>query len=287
MSSNIPIAQSTTDTAKAIYNVDSDDQSDIAGAKGSDFDDSPWEVSSESDEELDLHTNRQQHQQHPAQTIRSPYALVSEIDRGQNPITVSLESVQFIISCLWKLPIRRPAPLDRIKEAPVSETSPYDLFDLMHVKTKFPAIDERLATRLGKMMSRRRQVIMRYRKLHTDELQGNHSRTGRHVVAAINDEDDESSALVHRLAASTRYTHDTNTATLNLDISTRTSSDQRTQHASLTASFGSSAGSNRSDDSMRIVIPKRPEGNFGDAPKQFICPYCQVAQSIRTDRKWR
>jgi hypothetical protein len=278
MSSDKSIAKAT-----AIRSEEPDEQSDVVVAEESNVDDSPWEVSSESDEELALHTNSQQPS---TQTTTAPTTSISEADQSQHLITASIESVQFIISCLWKLPIRRPAPLDRIREGLVSETSPYDPFDLMHVKNKFPTTDERLASRLAKMISRRRQ-IMRYRKLHTDALQGHHSHTRRRIAAVIQDENDDNSEVAPSLAASTRYTHDTKATTLKLDTFAHKPPGLNTLYAPSVSSFTSSTGSNQDGGDIYIAIPERPKEESRDASKQFICPYCGVAQTITTDRKWK
>jgi hypothetical protein len=278
MSSDKSIAKTT-----AIQDVEPDEQSDIAVVEGSDVDDSPWEISSESDEELALHTSPQQPS---TQTRTAPAALISEVGKSQHSSTASLESIQFIISCLWRLPIRRPAQLDRIREGLGSETSPYDPFDLMHVKNKFPTVDERLASRLAKMISRRRQV-MRYRKRHTDALQVHHSHTRRRVAAVMHDENDDNNGAAPSLAASTRYTHDTKATTLKLDVFAHKPPNLNAFYEPSVSSFTSSTGSNQSGGDIHIEIPKRPKGESGDTSEQFICPYCRVPQTMTNDHKWK
>jgi hypothetical protein len=281
ISSDIQIAHATIVKAKA--RTISDFQSDVEVTEDLELDDSPWEVSSESDEDLAIHTRRQQPL---AKTPSQSATLVSEIGDKQNSTTTSVELVQFVINCLWKLPIRRPAPLDRMKERATAETSDYYPFDLMHVKNKFPAVHERLAARLAKMITRRRQ-LMRYRKRHTDALQGHYLQTRRRVVAAIQDEDDRSEGSAPSLWASTRYTHITKATTLEVDMHARQLADLSNLYAPSIATSISSTGSNQSDGRMSINVPKRPKGGTGDASNQFICPYCRVAQSIATDRKWK
>jgi hypothetical protein len=173
-----------------------------------------------------------------------------------------------------------------VKERAAAETSDYQPFDIMHVKNKFPAIDEKLAVRLGKMISRRRQ-IMRYRKRHTNALQDKHLQTRRPIAVAIHDQADESFDVAPSLLASTRYTHDTKATTLKVDVLDRIPSDLSSLYAPTMSTSISSIGSDQSECETPMAVPRRPKGDGSDASKQFICPYCRTAQSIGTDRKWR
>jgi len=127
--------------------------------------DSPWEVSSDSEAG---HS--------PAQ--KSPIPAFQEINivasnQASAPIPGLLplvESASYIVKCLWRLPIRRPIPLDRMRERAAADSWYYQSFDVLHVRNKFPQVEEVVATRLGRMISRRRQLIQ-YRKSHTDRLQ--------------------------------------------------------------------------------------------------------------------
>jgi hypothetical protein len=57
------------------------------------------------------------------------------------------------------MPIRRPAPFDRLKEKSSVDASFCQHFDVLYVKDKLPNLDPKVATRLGKMISRCRQLI--------------------------------------------------------------------------------------------------------------------------------
>ncbi|CAN9270141.1 unnamed protein product [Alternaria alternata] len=143
----------------ALYHSNEDSEPSGANTDESDESDSPWEVSSDSEVE-----------QRPEQKLRR-----RDVDRkgGRPPYPAKpglLDSTNFIVECLWRLPIRRPAPADRMKDKTVADTTGYLPFDLMYVRDKFPGLNETVAARLAKMISRRRQLI-RYRKDHTDVLQ--------------------------------------------------------------------------------------------------------------------
>lgn len=77
-----------------------------------------------------------------------------------------------VVNCLLRLSvsIRNPAPHDRFAAWATTDMSHYEQFDTQHVKSKFGStINEALATRLGKAISRRRQYF-RYRESHHAKL---------------------------------------------------------------------------------------------------------------------
>lgn len=250
-------------------------------AQDTDAEDSPWEVSSDSEAGY-------------TEPPRQSGALAAS--QGTNPIlahgtdqvgsfTSSLDLVEHMVSCLWRLPIRRPAPLDRMKES-ASDTTPYQPFDIMHVKEKFPFIEERLATRLGRMISRRRQLL-RYRKSHTDAIRGSQLTARRPIFAARFGSIEESYETTPSMTASTRHTQDTMATTLKLDQQNYVIPDVNDFFAPSIASSSSSTFSANSDGESSIKIPKRPEGVGKRSSEQFICPYCQTTQTVSTERKWR
>jgi len=77
-----------------------------------------------------------------------------------------------VVNCLLRLSvsIRNPAPHNRFVASASTETSHYEPFDIQHVKSKFGGtINEDLAVRLGKAISRRRQYF-KYRETHHAKL---------------------------------------------------------------------------------------------------------------------
>jgi hypothetical protein len=77
-----------------------------------------------------------------------------------------------VVNCLLRLSvsIRNPAPHDRFVASAPTETSYYEPFDVQHVRSKFGGtINEDLAIRLGKAISRRRQYF-KYREAHHAKL---------------------------------------------------------------------------------------------------------------------
>jgi hypothetical protein len=80
-----------------------------------------------------------------------------------------LESITFMITYLYKLPIRHAATLDRLTNKVPIDASPYQHFDVLYVMDKFPRLDRDIATHLGKLISRRRQILF-YRESHGKNL---------------------------------------------------------------------------------------------------------------------
>lgn len=245
--------------------------------------DSPWEVSSDSEDDQTI--ERQGDRSAPS-TSRVGNSAGMPIASDLDP-SAALDLINHIISCLWKLPIRRPAPLDRMKETSTAETSYYQPFDIQHVRNKFPRVDERVASRLGKMISRRRQVL-RYRESHMDSLSKTRTMTRRQVIETKLDEepvDMKQADSAPSYVASTHHTYSTHATTLKIEGDEEHHPAWNLDAPSVTMT-ASSKGSDQDNDSP-LAIPKRPKGDDGATLEQFICPYCHTMQTIRTDRAWK
>src|SRR5438034_8148145 len=128
-------------------NTKSSSDSDSCGQ--GEADDSPWEISSDSSD-----GNHQSALKSCAYTKGSHEKETSiEIarvgDPAPNPIILLgrrptlempriFDSIKFTITCLYKIPIRKPAPLDRLKHKTSIEASFYQHFDVLYVRDKFP-----------------------------------------------------------------------------------------------------------------------------------------------------
>ncbi|EXJ71183.1 uncharacterized protein A1O5_06177 [Cladophialophora psammophila CBS 110553] len=165
------------------------DNAEVAGnEEASAEDDSPWEISSSSSRGTeDLFSDIQSSGKEGGEGCRG---TISSPSRGKGSVAVQVggtttpgsetdrlfSSIKFTISCLYRLPIRKPAPLDQIKHRTSLDTSPYQHFDALYIRDKFPQMDAEVATRLGKMITRRRQLL-RYRQTHHESLQGSRRAT--------------------------------------------------------------------------------------------------------------
>ncbi|KAF2242296.1 hypothetical protein BU26DRAFT_158610 [Trematosphaeria pertusa] len=152
------------------------------GYEDQESEDSPWEISSDSsrDHETAGQSGDMAPTAHTLDNPRRPTPIMSDaiplnptvvLRRTPNAeIPRLLESIKLTIACLYRIPVRKPAPLDRLKHRTSIDSSCYQHFDVMHVKEKFPTINSDLATRLGKMITRRRQILY-YREAHHQSLE--------------------------------------------------------------------------------------------------------------------
>lgn len=159
------------------HSTDNDGGEPVGSDIGSEAEDSPWEISSESDEELSdavtFQKVKEQRDSHGNVKIKPSGPEQVEILSSPAPerteIGQLLISIKFTITSLYKLPLRRPAPIDRLKDRTTDEASCYQPFDVSYVSDKFPRLEAEIATRLGKMITRRRQLLL-YRRHHRVSL---------------------------------------------------------------------------------------------------------------------
>ncbi|KAF0318655.1 hypothetical protein GQ607_014071 [Colletotrichum asianum] len=75
-----------------------------------------------------------------------------------------------LVDCLLRLSvsIQNPAPHDRFISSTFKDISTYEYFAIQHVRDKFQNIDDSLAQRLGRALSRRRQYF-KYREAENEK----------------------------------------------------------------------------------------------------------------------
>ena len=264
----------------ALYHSNEDSEPSSANTDEPDESDSPWEVSSDSEVE-----------QRPEQKLRR-----KDADRksGRPPHPAKsglLDSTNFIVECLWRLPIRRPAPADRMKDKTVADITGYLPFDLIYVRDKFPGLNETVAARLAKMISRRRQLI-RYRKDHTDVLQEEEAA----VVDVPKSENnnlpsplkaDMASEPAPSLKAPSQRTELTKATTLRINAPMATLLPTTGLYAQSVSESGSSIASEQTANAITIRFPNRPRTKEGRVLEQYICPYCSTPQITTSERRWK
>lgn len=131
--------------------------------------DSPWEISDDdkSENNVDDITDRLSSAQ--ISRISDPSTEALRLVDSPSEMTQLLGSIKYTVICLYRMPLRKPAPIDRIKGYDGTDMSLYQHFDVLYIRDKFPAADEPLATRLGKLITRRRQLL-EYRRSHNEKL---------------------------------------------------------------------------------------------------------------------
>ncbi|KAM7185320.1 hypothetical protein V8F20_011853 [Naviculisporaceae sp. PSN 640] len=177
-----------------------------------------------------------------------------------------------VINCLLRLSvaIKNPAPHDRFTASiPGIDSDHYEQFDIQHVQEKFGHIDEGLAVRLGKAITRRRQYF-KYRERHHQKLSEGISAQG---VAPSNIPKDTVSTIASSIPKEAKY------ATFDLSRLATTDEDAFSDSGASVTTFASSiAGSDT------VQIPPMPrEANKGP----FECPFCFMIITASTTISWR
>ncbi|KAF2672436.1 hypothetical protein BT63DRAFT_452943 [Microthyrium microscopicum] len=273
--------------------------------------DSPWEVSSDSETEADAiaQSSDKKHTAPASEktaTMRPPEQPPVQA-RGRTELQQLVDSIRLLVTCLYKLPLRRPAPVDRLNDKSAEEVSHFQHFDVAYVLDKFP--DERLSPivklRLGKMITRRRQLLI-YRQKHKAGLRTN-IRSKSHVVASTfklqdtasigNDSkvfgelDTQIAHETHNRPESSWWTFPTRASKLRMEGSTLLDTTPlfapSIAESESTQSRTSLAGSERTRE-IGIEVPPRPTSSQnGVHLTRFECAYCSLTPYIRSDRSWK
>ena len=242
--------------------------------------DSPWEVSSDSEVES------ASKQQLPRESLDQS---LSGLQSSAKPAL--LVPINFVIDCLWRLPIRSPASIDRMKEKYITDTTAYLPFDVMHVRDKFPNLNETVAARLAKMISRRRQLIQ-YRKSHTNALQQKEvtvtdTSKPQDVHLSMPTEEDLASESAPSSRVPSQGTELTKATTLKISAPVAAIAPVTGLYTPSVSESRSSTASEQTASAITIKIPNRPSTEKGQSLEKFICPYCSTAQVITSERRWK
>lgn len=173
-----------------------------------------------------------------------------------------------LVDCLLRLSvsIQNPAPHDRFMSSTFTDTSAYEIFDIQRVQDKFKGIEECLAQRLGKAMSRRRQYF-RYREAHHEKLS--------HVLDRHGDTNKTEPTLP---APSTLASSIPLQMKQDVPIGISGDDSQSDGRASATSFATSVSGP------QTLKVPPMPE----DALRgPFMCPFCYLIISVQDTRAWK
>ncbi|KAK0645392.1 hypothetical protein B0T16DRAFT_373332 [Cercophora newfieldiana] len=210
-------------------------------------------------------------------------------------MTQLVSSIKHVIVSLYKLPVRRAAPIDRVRGSSSTDVSLYQHFDVLHVRDKFPQADVRLAERLGKLISRRRQLLQ-YRIAHTERLQPpapklEMTKSQEPIqVRSMHAPSSEGWRTPGALMATTsgpsigEKSARTKTSILRFDPPTMTPD---ALYAPSVAVSEQSAVSQHTGDNQ-LWIPPRPKGDNGQPLTHFECPCCGILKYIplEPERAW-
>ncbi|KAF2688848.1 hypothetical protein K458DRAFT_385013 [Lentithecium fluviatile CBS 122367] len=170
-----------------------------------------------------------------------------------------LVSAETTTTCLFRLSmaVRDPAPESQHRSTITIDKSYFEEYDILHVKSKFPACDDRLAERLGRAISGRRRYLS-YREEHHKKLAKN--------VESIGFEE-------------TKTEHTTN--------STEATSVPTGEDKGLVDDDTLSQTSYASSASLTAPIRVPPLPVEAHEQEQFECPFCFMIVSIHTTAGWK
>jgi hypothetical protein len=184
-----------------------------------------------------------------------------------------------INGCLMRLSlaIRNPAPHDQFKESTQIDVAHFEVFDIDHVRGKFPRAAEFLVLRLGKAISRRRQYL-RYREEHRRKLeQGLKSESGIQEPVV-------SSQAVDTITAPSEKIESTVASSLPLAIKTSASMADLDEDDYYEDTLSQTSYASSHSDLTRLRPPALPEAGQDGEP--FECPLCFRFTSVRQAAAW-
>ncbi|ORY17090.1 hypothetical protein BCR34DRAFT_60772 [Clohesyomyces aquaticus] len=156
----------------------------------------------------------------------------------------------------------------------------------MHVRDKFPAVDESIAVHLGKSISLRRQRI---RNLANPKHALAERTTSPSAIQRERVSIEQPRAEISGSASS-----NTRSSNMAYSIQATTVEPVKTRNEDLRrygpSSPGSSTSSVAPDQSTHvepIKTPNRPMGTDGEVLANFECPYCSTVQQIASDETWQ
>ena len=183
----------------------------------------------------------------------------SEQEPSQTQIHQLRENVGTIINCLFEMSmlVRTPARNDHRIGSNKADVAHYESYDCNHVRSKYPAADERLVSRLGRAITRRR-MYLKYRERHAMKL-----RQGLDP-GSINDHG--SDILSETVATGVQA------RSINFNHRVSESGFSETSYAPTLLSGGN------------VTIPTPPRASRNCAP--FECPYCHFIITVNSTRSW-
>ena len=258
--------------------------------------DSPWEIS-DSEEGSSRHVPLPTPSQ-ASETTKSPRSSsTTDLDNASPNMSSSLldrliQSIKHGVSCLYRIPLRRPAPIQRLKEN-AAAWSLYQHFDILHVQDMFPKAPLNVTRTLGIAISRRRQLL-NYREHHNENLQTKYLKSSENIKSPFSPADTKPEEH-----PTTNIPSDT--MEMKATVKSQMSSHQDTVRTKATTFVGkypqplyspSIAETRTSKAStytgkLAVRIPKRPRSKDGAELEEFECPFCFTLTCITTPHQWK
>jgi hypothetical protein len=221
----------------------------------------PWEDLSDSDSDASEDEPEQSKDELPTE-LAQLVSNMAEINR-----------------CLMRLSlaIRNPAPHDQFKESTQIDVTHFEVFDVDHVRGKFPRAADYLVLRLGKAISRRRQYL-RYRGDHRKKLeQGLAPQSHLQELAAP-------PQAAHTVAAPSENIESTVASSIPIAIKASASAAALDDDGYYEDTLSQTSYASSNSDPSRLCPPALPDGGQDGEP--FECPLCFRFTSVRQATAW-
>jgi hypothetical protein len=209
-----------------------------------------------------------------------------------------LEMIQFLVTILYKLPIRRPAAAERLKKRMSETASNYQHFDVLFVQDLFPSADPAAAVRLGRLVSLRRHILS-YRQNHNDRMQLHEMENGQssdgstqrpykraHMHADQDIQIASSQDMTGDVAQSTQAESQQISLPSKATTHHRQEGEDNFLYPPSIAPSEASRASTYAVHQLQVAVPPMPANEHGRLT-HFLCPYCLITQHIRSERVWR
>ncbi|PVH87161.1 hypothetical protein DL98DRAFT_581881 [Cadophora sp. DSE1049] len=218
-----------------------------------------------------------------SQSLNEPQSPILEVPQ-------LLQTIRFTVTCLYRIPIRRPATLERSKKLATMNIEHFEPFDNAYIDDRCPAASTTLKQRLQRMTSRRRRLLL-YRAQHYEHIKVDLSQRTPEATRELKtlNPTTDIKQLEMRPAASEKESSkpsqfskattfnpvdfpDLSTNLLDLDRVSETESLPSTNPSLWTGN-------------QKLYIPPHPKGVAGG--QYFLCPYCFVLCPVKSDEAWK
>lgn len=216
-------------------------------------------------------------------------------DLMTNSFETIINSIEHAINSLYKIPIRKAMPIERIEQEELvlwPESKFYEYFDILYVSDLYPTASPALHDRLGKLITRRRQAL-RFRRRRNERLQQASSASGWEATHPVDPslgskQSHNAPAVVQMFVSPETTTYNPSIKATTLQPSHRPLQLQNLildDAISEATSELSAATSHAAQDLLEFPI--RPQLANGEPSSHFECPFCCTLVRINSEDKWR
>ena len=253
---------------------------------------SDWAISDDDDLELPgklLHTA----------PTREKQALLSS---SKTELPQLLSSLKLTIASIYKMPVRRPAPverLDKFSKGRLLDVALYQHFDCLFVEDLFKGANSQLKLRLGRLISRRRQLLQ-YRKVHNENLKrvqyvdaGEFSEDQhRNVTQESSFQNSNQTQLREESAVPPSYTQSSRNQKSDIATTFKPGASDTIMKGLLEYDVRSepetlSSWASQETSNEALHIPSRPVDPNGEELEDLECPYCYTLIHVRSQHAWK